>query len=63
MEDNSGLPDDLETLQMILEEADAKILSLQGRIAQEENKMERYKVYKKWPLKLYNWRIRNCSYQ
>ncbi len=49
MEDNSGLPDDLETLQMILEEADAKILSLQGRVAQEENKMERYKVKKKWP--------------
>ena len=44
MEDSSGLPDDLETLQMIIEEADAKVLSLQGRMAQEEAKMERYKV-------------------
>ena len=44
MEDDSGLPNDLEALQGILEEAEAKILSLQGSIAQEEIKMEKYKV-------------------
>ena len=44
MEDDSGLPNDPEELQTIIEEADAKVLSLQGSIAQEEMKMERYRV-------------------
>ena len=44
MEDSSGLPDDLEELQMVIEEADAKVLSLQGNIVQEEAKREKYKV-------------------
>ena len=45
MEDSSDLPNDLEALQTIIDEADATILSLQGSIAQEEAKMEKYKVY------------------
>lgn len=45
MEDSSDLPNDLEALQAIIDEADATILSLQGSISQEEAKMEKYKVH------------------
>lgn len=44
MEDDSDLPTDPETLQTIIEEAEATILSLQGSIDLEDAKMERYRV-------------------
>ena len=44
MEDSSGLPDDLEMLQIIIEETDSKVMSLQDKVFQEESKRERYKV-------------------
>ncbi len=44
MEDSSGLPDDLEMLQIIIEETDTKVMSLQDKVFQEESKREIYKV-------------------
>ena len=44
MDDGSGLPGDLEQLQGVIEEAEAKIFSLQGSIAEEQAKMEGYRV-------------------
>ena len=44
MEDDSELPNDPEALQTVIEEIEAKVFSLQGSIAQEEAKMEKYKV-------------------
>ena len=44
MEDDSELPNDPEALQAVIEEIEAKVFSLQGSIAQEEAKMEKYKV-------------------
>ncbi len=43
-EDSSGLPIDPEELQTVIEEAETRAVVLQGCIAQEEAKMEAYKV-------------------
>ena len=45
-DDGSGLPITAEALQVFIEEAEAKVLSLQGSILQEDSKMEKYRV---WP--------------
>ena len=44
MEGDSELPNDPEALQTVIEEIEAKVFSLQGSIAQEEAKMEKYKI-------------------
>ena len=44
MDDGSGLPSDPEQLQAVIEEVEAKVISLQGSIAEEEAKMEGYRV-------------------
>ena len=44
-DDGSGLPLSAEGLQAFIEETEAKVLSLQGSIVQEETKMEKYRVY------------------
>jgi len=45
MEDGGGdLPSDPEQLQTVIEEAEERVIILQGKIAQEEAKMENYKV-------------------
>ena len=44
MEDSSGLPSDPEELQTVIEEAESRLATLQDKVAQENSKMERYKV-------------------
>lgn len=44
MDDGSGLPSDPEQLQAVIEEVEAKVISLQGSIAEEEAKMEGYRI-------------------
>ena len=44
MDDGSGLSSNPEELQTVIEEVEARVLSLQGSIAQEEAKMEGYGV-------------------
>ena len=39
-----GLPSDPEELQAVILEVEEKVASLQGNIAREEAKMERYQV-------------------
>eukprot|EP00731_Ephydatia_muelleri_P039304 Em1360g1a len=43
-DDGSGLPITAEALQVFIEEAEAKVLSLQGSILQEDSKMEKYRL-------------------
>ena len=45
MEDSSELPNDPEQLQVVIEEAESQLAVLQTKIAEEDNKMERYKVW------------------
>lgn len=44
MEDSSELPLDPEELQVVIEEAEAQLATLQDKLVQENSKMERYKV-------------------
>ena len=44
MDDSSGLPSDPEELQTVIEEAESRLTMLQERIAEENIKMERYRV-------------------
>ena len=44
MEDDSGLSDDPEKLQTIIEEAEAEVLRLKELIRIENDKMETYRV-------------------
>ena len=44
MDDSSGLPSDPEELQTVIEEAESRLTMLQERIAEENVKMERYRV-------------------
>ena len=44
MEDDVVLPDDLEELQTYIEQLETKVLTLTGSIADEDLKMERYRV-------------------
>ncbi len=43
-EDSSDLPMDPEELQMVIEDAESRTVFLQHCIAEEEAKMERYRV-------------------
>ena len=45
MEDSSGLPSNPEELQTVIEEAESRLATLQDKLAQENSKMENYKVY------------------
>ena len=44
MEDSCQLPNNLEELQVVIEEADSQLNTLQAKVTEEEVKMERYKV-------------------
>ena len=44
MDESSDLPSDPEQLANIIEEAENKVVTLQAKIAEEESKMERYRV-------------------
>ena len=44
MEDSTELPSDPEQLQVVIEEAESQLAVLQTKIAEEDSKMERYKV-------------------
>ena len=47
MEDDTGLPDDPEKLQVVIEEAEAAVLGLRELVTTENEKMERYRVRKR----------------
>lgn len=44
MEDDSGLPDDPEQLQVIIEESEGEVIRLKELIQIENDKMETYRV-------------------
>ena len=44
MEDDSELPTDPESLQVVIEESEAAVINIQESIEQENTKMEKYRV-------------------
>ena len=44
MEESSDLPSDPSELQVVIEEAESRLASLQEKMAEEASKLERYKV-------------------
>ena len=44
MEDSSGLSCDVDELQVVIEDSEASLTTLQEKMAQENTKIERYKV-------------------
>ena len=44
MEDSCDLPNNPEELQVVIEETESQLASLQVKVTEEEVKMERYKV-------------------